>query len=359
MAAVIRQSILPLIFYIVLQIPVYLTGLCITDTREQLEWSLKAALKTYAAGWMIIWTVLHIMAVIMIQCRMPFNVLFWCFISAAAVLSVLGLRKYIREKNNRKLSIKKQFASFSALAVILFAAVIVLIALQFFTYYLGYHLDQDDARWLAEANDALVHGDMMTRNFSTGDYLGYFVTSKDTASPWPMFIAILAKLLHVNVPTAAHTIYAPAALLLSYIVYALIACELFKKTEARMTFLLSVAVINMFYAGTTYTQSVFTLVRIWQGKATVAGIIIPFLFYLIICLNRSDETVDWLLMAFTGCAACLMSGMGISMAGIMIGGGGGYSILAYRRWKRIPLWFLALAPAIGTSLLFFYLKGVI
>ena len=359
MISVFLQSILPFLFYIVLQIPVFFAGMCIVSGREKRIFDKTSVMKTYMAGQMTAWAVLHILAAVMIQCRLKFTVLFLTYLIVMAVLAVWGCRLFIQNGKQGVVSLKPQFTSLSPMAVFILITAVALITLQFLAYYLGYHLDQDDARWLAEANDALVHGDMMTRNFSTGEYLGYFVTSKDTASPWPMFIAIVAKILHVNVAAAAHTIYAPAALLLSYAAYMLIGCELFKKTEARLTFLLSVAVINLFYAGTTYTQSVFTMVRIWQGKATVAGVILPFLVYLVICLNKRDETRDWILMAVTGCAACLMSGMGISMAGIVIALGGAYSILVYRRWKRIPLYLLALAPTACSTLLYFWLRGVI
>ena len=171
-----------------------------------------------------------------------------------------------------------------------------------------------------------------------------------------MLFAVLAKIFHIDTAIAAHTIYAPVALLLSYCVYYLLASELFSRLEARIVFVFAVAWINLFYAGTTKTQSVFTMVRIWQGKATVAGILIPCLLYLAICINKRNEKADWIRIAVAGCAGCLMSGMGVSLGGIIIIVFGAYSIFAFKRWRQIPLWILSVAPAVIDSLLYFMLN---
>ena len=142
-----------------------------------------------------------------------------------------------------------------------------------------------------------------------------------------------------------------------YIIYYLIARELFAKKDARFTFLLLVTVINMFYSGTVYTQSVFSMVRIWQGKATVAAVIIPLLVYLFICINKRNNTSDWLLLPITCCGACLLSGMGISLSVFMILIYGLYNIIAYKNLKRIPMLILALLPSIVFSLIYFFFKG--
>jgi len=352
---IVMQSLLPLAFYLLLQIMVFLTGINLNSGEELRRWDNRSILKTYISGQMLIWAVLQIIAVPMILCRNRFNALFYMFVVLVIVLGGNGCRLILKLKR-KQLKVKNN-TDFPLFARIVCLALIILIVLQVFSYFLGQHIDQDDARWIAEANDALVYGDMMTRYVSTGDLVGGFETFRDVTSPWPMFFAILAKMLHINVPFAAHTLYAPVALLISYGVYYLIADELFEKAESRFAFLFTVAWINLFFAGTTHTQSVVTLVRIWQGKATVAAIIIPLLLYLAICINKRNERIDWIRLSVTGCAACLMSGMGISLGGILIAGIGAYSIMAYRRWNRIPYWLLSLAPAIGFFLVLFFLKG--
>ena len=202
MLAVVSQSILPMVIYLVLQIPLFFIGMILNSESELGEWNGKTAVKTYLSGQMVIWAVMQILAVPMILCRFRFNVLFYIFLVVSGVLCVIGCRRFIKYKK-RSMS-RGSLLGMSGFSRFLLIAAIVLIAIQFFAYYLGVHIDQDDARWLAEANDALAYGDMMTRNVSTGDLVGGFETLRDVTSPWPMFFAIMAKILHINVAFAAH-----------------------------------------------------------------------------------------------------------------------------------------------------------
>ena len=63
---------------------------------------------------------------------------------------------------------------------------LLVIAGQMCVYIFGMHLDEDDARWIAEANDALVKNKMLLHNPATGEYIGRFVGEmiKDVFSPW-------------------------------------------------------------------------------------------------------------------------------------------------------------------------------
>ena len=70
-----------------------------------------------------------------------------------------------------------------------------------------------------------------------------------------------------------------------------------------------VAVINLFMAGNVYTQSVFTLTRIWQGKAIVAAVIIPLFLLLLLKIQKEDTVTNWLWLVCGGTAACLFSGI--------------------------------------------------
>ena len=115
--------------------------------------------------------------------------------------------------------------------------------------------------------------------------------------------------------------------------------------------------IQYFYGGSVYTQGTFSLIRIWQGKASVAAVIIPLLFYFFISINKRNKTQDWMLMALAGLAGCLMSGMGISITLILIGACGVYHILAYQNWKRIPFFIVSVFPSLAFALTYYCLKG--
>lgn len=303
---------------------------------------------SYLYGHIILWALFQVVAVPVVQLRWPFKVLFWIYICLVTVLIVLGIKK-IPEL------IKTIHKPCMDIALIL---AFIIIVFQMCMYIFGQHMDEDDARWIAEANDALTKNKMYLHNPATGDYIGAFRGEmiKDVYSPWAMYIAVISRLTALRPAIVAHTIYAPLLLMMSYIVYYNIGKLLFKGDVERSLFLLAIAVVNLFYSGNPYTQSVFTLVRIWQGKAVVASIIIPMIYMLYLYIEDEDIGKNWASLVLCGCAACLFSGMGISIALIMIGVLGLYAVIR-GRWKRIVYWIVAMLPAILYGYGYLVMKG--
>ena len=349
------QALVSFIIYLVIQVAIFFIGFNVMKKEDKLRYS--DIIQTYVIGQMTVFALIQILAVPMILLRLKFNILYYSFMTIAIVLLVLGINKFVKNGIPKISSFKGYIKTLTPVTIIFLIISALMILAQFLIYFFGQHLDEDDARWMAEANDALVYGDMMTRNFATGEYVGRFIMAKDITSPWPMMWAILARTLHVRTSIAIHTVYASFEMIVMYMIYYLITRELFEKKDSRFTFLIMVAVINLFYAGTTFTQSVFSMVRIWQGKATVAAVIIPLIIYIFIKINKENRLGDWLRLPIVTCGACLLSGMGVSISAIMVGVYGAYNIIAYKNWKRIPLWLLSIVPGAIFSLIYFFFKG--
>ncbi len=299
---------------------------------------------TYLAGSLTMWALFQITAVPAIQFRASFTLLFWVYTILVILLASIGLVFRLKARFER-----------SALSIFLVIALLV-IAYQASIYIFGMHLDEDDARWIAEANDALVKDRMFLHNPATGEYIGRFVGEmvKDTFSPWAFFIAWMAKFTGIRTAVIAHTVYPPVLLGLSYCAYYHMGKQLFKGKTEQGIFLLMVSVINLFMAN-HYTQSTFTLTRIWQGKAVVAAVIIPTIFMLILIIQNDDSLQNWLFLVVISCSACLLSGMGIAIGLVMIIVYGGYVIVC-KRWRRIPLWLLSTLPSIVFGVGYYFLK---
>ena len=321
----------------------------------------KSVVYTYFSGQLLMWAVFQIVAVPAISFKLPFSVLFWLYTGIIILLILFAAKSW------KKPDFKKPEISFFLLIAI------CIIAGQCCIYIYGTHIDQDDARWIAEANDALIKNKMLLYNPATGEYIGRFIgeMAKDVFSPWSMYLAWLSRATGIRPAVIAHTIYAPILLLLSYCVYYEIGRVLFEGKKERGIFLLMVSVINLFMAGNVYTQSVFSLTRIWQGKAVVAAVIIPAIFLCTIKLcsdNKQDaselgDTVkNWMNLIIMGVACCLFSGMGIVIGVLMIAVFGIYMIIV-RVMKgefignRIAFWLLSMAPGVIYGLSYFRLKG--
>ena len=307
---------------------------------------------TYLIGQIMMWAAFQLVAVPAIHLRTSFTLLFWAYSGLVLILAVLGLIRRKKIKFD-----KPQLSLFLGLAF-------MVILYQCSVYIFGQHLDEDDARWIAEANDALVKDKMLLFNPATGEYIGRFVGEmvKDAFSPWAFYIAWMSRLTGIKAVVIAHTVYPPVLLSLSYMCYWEIGMQLFKGKAERGIFLLMVAVINLFLAGNSYTQSVFTLTRIWQGKAVVAAVMIPAVLAVILRVQSEDKVGNWLQLVLVGITCCLFSGMGIAIGVLMIAVYGLYALVRsiIVNWrtglKRIPLWLLSISPSVVFGWGYFLLK---
>lgn len=306
-------------------------------SRER-ELSLSGLIRCWIMGQFLQWAVFQVTAVPLVLGKSTFDWLFWVFLVLSVVLAVWG---FVRVRK-RKVRISLDLPKAPVMWIVLILAV-GLILWQAGMYIFGVHLDEDDSRWIPQTNDALLSGKMFMHNPATGVYVGDFIPDlmRDLLSPWPMFLAYMCRFTGVSAAVMYHTIYAPVLLLIMYGIYALIARELFKGIDERIIFLFGIAVMNLFFAGNGYTQAMFSLERIWQGKATAAAILIPAILLQFLRIQREDTVVSWLELAVIGCAGCLFSGMGILIAVIAIGLYGLY-VICCRRFRKIPMWLITL-----------------
>ena len=350
---------------------------------------------TYLCGQLMLWATFQVVAVLCINFRTSFNALFWIYTILAAALTGSGIYAFLRDPPKRSISQYKHRQAHHRKYSLFFVIALLIIAAQMCMYIFGVHLDEDDARWIAEANDALAKNRMLLNNPATGEYIGRFVGEmiKDVFSPWCMYLAWLSRATGIRTAAIAHTIYPPILLGLSYSAYYEIGSQLFagkRRIHERGIFLLMVSIINLFMGGNVYTQSVFTLTRIWQGKAVVAAVMIPVIMMAFLRIQKprtearsagrvhsrtGAQTLlgtlpDWQLLLVVGTACCLFSGFGIAIGLIMIGVYGAYvaarmivGILRAKtgEWRgcamRIGMWIAAMAPPMLYGMGYLWLKG--
>ena len=131
---------------------------------------------------MLLWATFQVIAVPCIYFRTTFNTLFWIYTAVVVILigcGVWALQSGAGTRKYRTGSWRRWLSPFLIIALLVIAG-------QMCVYIFGMHLDEDDARWIAEANDALVKNRMLLNNPATGEYIGRFVGEmiKDVFSPW-------------------------------------------------------------------------------------------------------------------------------------------------------------------------------
>lgn len=334
-----------LLFVVVLIIP-FFPGILLIGKKKQIgRYDL---IESYITGQITMWGVFQLIGVLMIRLKLSFSLLYYVFISLTAFFSILGIVKL--SKSSLTIRIPKIHSVVLWVILILTIGIVIY---QMTMYAVGMHRDGDDARWIAQANDAVTYNSMFLINPSTGENIGFFAGDmvRDSISPWPMYLAVISALTGIRPIIIAHTVYAPVLLLISYLVFTRMGHLLFKRIDEQIIFIFLVSVITLFFSGNGNTSAEFSLIRIWQGKAVVAAIMIPAVFSQFLAIQKEDTVQNWLLLFMMSCASCLMSGMGIVISIIMVGGFGLYLLLS-RRWKRIPLWLLCLLPSVFFEMLY-------
>ncbi len=313
----------------------------------------KSISEAYLFGQVAIWAGFQLVAVPMILLRAHFMTLVVFFSLLVLIFAVYGGYKFKECIRNLSIidALKIDFNLFLIPAI-------ALIAIQLFFYVFGQHLDEDDARWLGEANDALVHNRMLLHNPLTGEYIGHPEGEmvKDVFSPWCMFLAYLSKVTFLSPAVTSHMVYAPILLILAYLVYYRIGKNLFRGRLEQGGFLLFIALI-MFLETGNYTQARFSLVRIWQGKATVAAVMIPLFLLCLLEIENKNRISDWIMLAISSTAGCLFSGMGIAISFILVGAYGAYAVL-FNRLNRIPFYLLSICQPVVFGLMYYFIYKI-
>lgn len=310
-------------------------------------------LRSYLYGHFLMWAVFQVLTVPMILLKASFVSLVITFSVLMLGAASFGIYQFVKCPKKFSILLPK-----SPLIWLLFLMTIVLIVYQAMKYITGIHIDQDDARYIAEANDAIYYNRMLLSQPETGEFTGDFskVPIRDIYSPWPIYLATLSWLTTTMPAALAHTYYAPLLLLLSYLTYACVGSKLFKGTSERVIFLFLVMVIHLYFAGPAINEGappVHTLTRIWQGKGVVEAIAIPAIIFQMLVIQEDNCRKNWILLTMICCGSCLFTGLGITLSLILIGIYGVY-VVCCKRFKSIPWLLLALTPAALFQVIYYF-----
>lgn len=205
-------------------------------------------------------------------------------------------------------------------------AQLLLIAGQVFVYIRYQYTNSDDAFFVASATTSLATNTIFAFNPYTGAEYAK-LPSRYVLSPFYAFTAVISRLTDTHPAIIAHSVFMILFLLLSYAVFTLIGRALFSYDMEKLGyFLVVLSGLNIFAAYSERTSGLFLLIRLWQGKAVLAGILLPMILYLAIRIFLPDDAkegirkrADWLLLFLLMAACCMVSSMGVILGAIMLG----------------------------------------
>ena len=210
------------------------------------------------------------------------------------------------------------------------------------------HSDDDDARFIAEEVSAFEHNTMYLESPINAEYMYWDVgeVKKDLTSPWAMFVAMIARDALIPPAVLSHACLPFYLLLLCYAVYALIGQKLFDGDwEKTGMFLILLSALHLAGYTSTHTVASMILLRIWQGKAVCAGLMIPLMLCLFYELMRHDDPKGWIALCYVASTGmCLLSGIGIVTAPVLLFLYGLVDFVCHRSWRRTFALWMASVP---------------
>ena len=299
-------------------------------------------LLTLLCGYAGMFALFELLSLPMIFLSLPFHVLrntYGIGIFLLTVLAIAGYRKRFMPLTIGKIWQWRQIPWSGYLACLL-------IVVQLGIYLAGMSTDLDDSFYIGTATTTLHTDRMFLYSAYTGEFSGTLPV-RYVLSPFPILLAFYGEMVQMNPTAIAHTVMPVFFLTLAYATYVLLGKRLFKGDRKAIGIFLSfLSLIHMFSYYSSYTQGTFMLIRIWQGKAVLAALLLPFLFYWGICIFEEEaEGSKWMVLLCIITSCCLVSSMGIMLAPIMLG------ILALllgilkKQWKKTLLAMTCCLPS--------------
>ncbi len=317
----------------------------------------------WVSGQMLIWAGFLVICVPLILLRQSFAsviTLFHCY--QGILLLVATAFWFYRKRRRVGIPEKKEISKKTGMATKIWRIVFwLLLILQWvLTIFLAYE-EGDDAFYFATATITEQSDTMYLLLPYTGYATG--LDARHGLAPFPVWIAYLAKVSGIPALVVAQILLPLALLGMSYGIYYLMAKNLCtEKEEAVPLFMVLVECLFLFGGYSLFTAENFMLVRAAQGKAVIAGIILPFMMYLLMklmqSLRNSKKTgaTFWILLLATMTAACLCSTQGTILSCVLIGIAGVCVAISYRRIRfLIPLVLCSGVP-VCMALLYFMVK---
>lgn len=304
-------------------------------------------------GMFTIFGVFQIVAIPLIFLRESLTLLVWVMGVIVGGLMLLSLVLHIKKIPD---IIRAYLRALASMPWQLWAAG-VFVVIQTCISVIGFHVDNDDAFYVASAATAVETDTIFSVNPYTGDPYGALPT-RYVLSPFPGFIGMLSKVSGIHTAVIAHTLLPAILIPFCYVVYALIGKKLFRSDKKKIgNFLILVSVIHIFSNYSVYTTGVFLLTRVWQGKAVLTGILLP----AVICLglytfDKKGKGKNWISMLLLMFSCCMVSSMGVFLGALVFGMLAVVGAIGYKRFSIIPLSIVCCLPNMLYGVIYIFIK---
>ena len=317
----------------------------------------------YLLGTFFMWAVFQLIAVLAIEKKVTLTYVMYGWIGIIFIGIVADLFYLSKHLGIIRTSFKQLKTIISTVKeqkiFLLYVFVVLIVGMELIIYFFGMHIDQDDSRFVTNSVIAWNRDTMLLANPQTGAIWDrpYGEAVKDAVAPWSIFIAMLSRLLFIHPTIVTHTVLPGFLLVMCYFAYSLLIGEMLRERKRDIIIcMLLFCVFLLFGRLSIYTGATFILTRIWQGKAVVVAVMLPYILFWLMklyddCLNLKRYVVLMLIHI----AGCLLSGMGITLCAILSGAQIGSYGLQKKKWQIWIYGGIACIPNLIYALL--YMRG--
>lgn len=216
--------------------------------------------------------------------------------------------------------------------------VVMLIVFQIIMLVVFQHSDADDSEFVVLSTSAVQTDTLFKFNPYTGELWGK-AFAKRMIAPFSLLIAYYSKLTMVHPAIMSHTIMPIVLIPLAYGVYYMIGHLFYGNDRRRIfVFLLFCCMLLMFGGYSTRSIGSMLLLRIWQGKAVLASIILPLVFYVLqVMYQKGINAANWLMGCIIIIGGTLTSAMADVLIPLLVAG---YSLIYLLKTKDIKSAFV-------------------
>ncbi|MCR5421752.1 MAG: hypothetical protein K6E98_12205 [Lachnospiraceae bacterium] len=279
----------------------------------------------------------------------------WVPLALGIVLlsSALNFREWIARKKVIITYIKEHKLS----AFIL----VLLIGLYVISVSIFYNFTLDAAYYVANVATSVETDMMNVYDPFTGAWQDHYEMRYFFAT-YQMQDAVVCQFTGIPALIYTKTIMSITIIILTNMVYLLIAGELFKdsdKKEIKTVIMMAmIFVVNMTFI-TIYTSSLFLMTRTYEGKAIIGNLALVSLFYFFIRMNDDNLKLrPWIIIFILCFGSATISSSANMLIPVELTILFLPMIIGKKQWKSLPGYVLCVIPGLAFSLIYIlYVKG--
>lgn len=305
-------------------------------------------ISSFIIGFLSILSIFHVVYLFIMIGRLQFHILYYCYIAILSLLGIFGI--IIMMKEHRKFKIERIHLK----SKLLYLCFLMVLAQMIWQITHTMFIYGDDFSYITMVNDIVESDTIYGINYHTGELQDVSDTLyKYLLTSYYPFLAVLAKFCNVHPLIVCKTILPIFLIPISYMVEWEFSQYLFIKYKNRITYLICYSFINFVAGFSWYTVSFRSWTWVWQSKAVLATIILPFVFYYSYSIFEGEFSKRKLfILMIAVSAACGTTIMGIGLTSLIILSQAMICSIRHKNIKNIFGGIIACSPALISMVLY-------